>query len=205
MSLETIDYDINVFNPQSREADKGLAVKFYMEPIKNDVKSLEEGRPIYDDTEMVEIRVRGDRNNIVQRPARDDDRRRFPDAYKYFKTGVEGGSQGTPLKEWPVMSRSMVEELKYFGFYTVEQLSKADDGVCSKLPGLTTLREKAKIYLEHAAGGSPLERVQNENAELKSQMEAMQRQMTELNAMITTAKAESAAPAGAKATAKAKE
>lgn len=202
MSLDTIDYDINVFNAQSREADKGLAVRFYQEPIKDDVKSLQEGRPIFADTEMVEIRVRGDRNNIVQRPARDDDRRRFSDAYKFFKSGVDGAQQGTPLSEWPIMSRSMTEELKYFGFYTVEQLSNADDGACARMPGLTTMREKAKIYLEAAAGGSPIERVTKENQDLKDRMAAMERQLSELNAIATTAKAEAA---GKAATAKVKD
>ncbi|TXH12210.1 MAG: hypothetical protein E6R03_13335, partial [Hyphomicrobiaceae bacterium] len=104
MSLDTIDYDISVFNANAREADKALAVRFYMEPLKDDQKSITEGRPIYADTEMIEIRVRGDRNNIVQRPARPDDQKRFPAAFKAFKDGVDGQATGTPLREWPVMS-----------------------------------------------------------------------------------------------------
>lgn len=184
MSLDTIDYDISVFNASAREADKSLAVRFYMEPLKDDQKSIEEGRPIYVDTEMVEIRVRGDRNNVVQRPARPDDQKRFPAAYKAFKDGVDGQAAGTPLREWPVMSRSAVEELKYFGFYTVEQLAAADDAACARMNGLSTFRAKAKIFLEHAAGGSPAERLLKENQDMKNQLEAMQRQMVELNALV---------------------
>jgi hypothetical protein len=178
--LAEIDYDTNIFNPGSRDADKNLAVRFYTAPMQNEAKTLEAGRPIFDDTEMVEIRVRGDRNNVVQRPTREDDRRRFRDAYNEFKSGAAKLDSGTPLAQWPIMSQSMVEELRYFGFYTVEQLSKADDSACSKMNGLATMKAKALIYLEHAAGGSPIEKLQEDNVALKNRLEVADRNCAEL-------------------------
>lgn len=197
--LAEIDYDTNIFNPGARDADKNLAVRFYMAPMQSEVKTIEAGRPIFDDTEMIEIRVRGDRNNVVQRPTREDDRRRFREAYAQFKDGATKMESGTPLAQWPIMSQSMVEELRYFGFFTVEQLSKADDSACGKMNGLATLKAKALIFLEHAAGGSPIEKLQEDNGALKNRLEVADRNCAELAAQLEklTAKFEAlAAKAG---------
>lgn len=171
MSLEEIDYDVNAFNPASREADKNLAVKFYVQPLKDDFKSVEQGRPIFADTEMVEIRVRGDRNNVIHRPAREDDRKRFREAYNAFKENRATIGEGTPLSEWPIMTGSMVEELKYFGFHTVEQLAKADDAACGRMAGLQTYKQKANIFLEFSKSTAPLEQLSARTKELESQLE----------------------------------
>lgn len=169
--LEEADFDVNVFGANSRDADKNLAVKFYAEPTKDEQRSIEEGRPIFTDTEMIEIRVRGDRNNIVQRIARDDDRRRFRDAYLAFKDNKEQEQTGTPLKEWPLITKSLVEELKYFSFFTVEQLAEASDSVCSKMAGLQTYKQKAKLWLEHAKGAAPLEKQAEQIKQLEAALE----------------------------------
>lgn len=184
MPIEEADFDVNLFAPGAREADKNLVVKFYLEALKDEAKSVEEGRPIFSDVEMVEIRVRGDRNNIVVRQARDDDRRRFRDAYVAFKDNKEIELTGTPLKEWPLISKSLVEELKYFGFYTVEQLSMASDSVCSKMAGLQTFKQKAILWLEMSKGGAPLEQQAAEIADLKVKLEVAEQNNAALQARL---------------------
>jgi len=195
-----LDFDDAQFvNPQAAQQDANLAVRFYTAPIQNQAKSVDEGRPIFDDTEMVEIRVRGDRNNIVQRPVREDDKRRFRDAYKSYTEGSAQLASGTPLAQWPIMSDSMVEELKYLGFYTVEQVSTASDAVCGKVPGLLTMKQKASAFLELAKGTAPLEKLQEELKETKSTNEALQAQIVELGRRLAAqeakAPAQEAAPA----------
>lgn len=182
--LETLDYDHNVFNQASREADKSLAVRLYKAPIRNEEKSVQEGRPIFDDTLMIEIRVRGDRNNVVQRPVRPEDKVRFREAFLGFERGEQQGGSGTPLAQWPLMSASQVEELKYLGFHTVENIADAHDGVLGKFPGLRSLQEKAKLFLEHAKGGAPMERLLKENTDLKSQVDVQQRTIQDLSSKM---------------------
>lgn len=193
-----LDFDDSQFvNPQAAQQDANLAVRFYTAPIQNQAKSVEQGRPIYDDTEMVEIRVRGDRNNIVQRPVREEDKRRFREAYKVYTEGSSALSSGTPLSQWPIMSDSMVEELKYLGFYTVEQVSNASDTVCGKVPGLLTMKQKAAAFLELAKGAAPLERLQTELDEAKSINETLQAQIAELGRRLAAQEAKTTAPAAA--------
>ncbi len=167
--MDTLDYDHEIFNSQQAEADKNLAVRFFSMPLRNETKSVEAGRPIYDDTQMIEIRVRGDRNNIVQRPVRDGDERRFRGAFEAHKRGTEALGSGTPLGEWPAMGAAMIEEMKYLGFTTVEQIAEANDGVCAKVPGLTHFKNKAKIFMEYAKGAAPIEQLSERVKELESQ------------------------------------
>lgn len=201
--MDGLDFDDSQFvNPQTAQQDANLAVRFYTAPIQNQAKSVDEGRPIFDDTEMVEIRVRGDRNNIVQRPVREEDKRRFRDAYKAYTEGSAQLASGTPLAQWPIMSDSMVEELKYMGFYTVEQVSTASDSVCGKVPGLTSMKQKAAAFLELAKGAAPLEKLQEELNATKSTNEALQAQIVELGRRLAEQEKQAAAPAAPAAPAK---
>lgn len=182
--LETLDYDHNVFNSAAREADKSLAVRLFRAPVRNEEKSVQEGRPIFDYTVMIEIRVRGDRNNVVQRPLRPEDKVRFREAVRAFEQGDQAGNSGTPLSQWPLMTAAQVEELKYLGFHTVENIAEAHEGVLGKFPGLRSMQEKAKLFLEHAKGGAPMERLLKENTELKSQVEVQQRTIQDLSSKM---------------------
>ena len=182
--METLDYDFQVFDQRSREADKNLAVRFFTMPVRDEDASAKEGRPIFKDVVHAEIRVRGDRNNIVHTPVDEGVKRRFPDAWRAYQQGEELVNQGTPLAEWPSMSKSMVEELKYFGFYTVEHVANARDDVISKFPGLRSIQNKAKAFLELAAGNAPLERMQSELEKRDSTIAAQENQIKDLAARL---------------------
>lgn len=181
MALEELDYDYNLHNPAAQAADAALLVKFYMSPLKDEEKSLEEGRPIFKDTEMVEIRVRGDRNNVVMRPVFDEDRRRFRRIYNDWKEGKSQEATGTPLGEWPVVSASFVEEMKYLGFRTVEDIANASESAKSKVPGLTSISEKAKRYIEFAKDQAPIAASAQEIEDLKSQVSAKDAQLADMS------------------------
>lgn len=179
MSLQELDHDYAVHDARQEESDKSLAVRFHLMPMKNEEASVEAGRPIYKDVEFIDIRVRGDRNNLVSRPVRDDDRARFRSVYQNFVNGNREVVTGTPLSQWPMMSASQVEELKYFGFSTVEELAKAGDNVVAKMMGLQGLKNKAIAYLELAAGGAPLEKMQAQLTDLANKLETAERTAAE--------------------------
>lgn len=195
---ELADIDTAFYDQRRGDADKSLAVKFYLEPIQNEAKTLEEGRPIFEDQEMVELRVRGDRNNIVIRPVRPDDKKRFRNAYMAFKDEDQKLRSGTPLSQWPLMSRSFVEELKFLGFYTVEDVAEASELSLSKVNGLRNFQEKAKSFLEYASGGSPVTKLEARLDELQSSLEAALQQNKRLNEELAKTQKDSPAPATAR-------
>lgn len=169
--------------------DKRLHVRFHMHPRKDEDRSTKEGRPIFADTEYVEITVPGDKGNQIDRPARDDDRQRFPRQYAAFKSGKGETHNGTPLSEWPQVTRSQVEELAYFRVKTVEQLAELSDGNARNVGPILALRQKAKDFLEKAKGGAVESRLRAELDERDSKLAAMQAQ---IDALIADKKA----PAG---------
>ncbi len=179
--MDTLDYDHNVFNQQNAEADKSLAVRFFVLPVRDEMESAKEGRPIFKDVVHVEVRVRGARNEVVHKPVDELVKRRFRDAWRAYEQGEELTGQGTPLSEWPSMSKSQVEELKYFGFFTVEHLAGARDDVLNKFPGLRTLRDRARNFMELAKGNAPLEKIQGELDSTKSDLAAAQEQLKDMS------------------------
>jgi hypothetical protein len=188
MSRETIDFD-----PQAQFTDAGdkqMFAQFYMHFIPDVLKTEEENRPIYKDTVFVRIFAPGDRNNIVDRPIRDTDQFRFPAQWARFKAGEDQRASGTPLEIWPVVTKGMAEELKFFGFHTVEQLANASDEVCSKKMGLVDLKNKANLYLKVAAGDTkPIAEMSREMTELKAQIETLTANLADAVSRIPKAKA----------------
>ena len=161
-----------LYETDSRFAmDSKLYVQFYSRPIINGAESDAAGRPIFHDCDCVRIMVPGDKLSIVDRLASDDDKRRFADHFAKYTAGQQTQLIGTPLEQVPWMSRSKVEEYKYFGIHSVEQLAEASDSVGQKFPGFYSDRDKAKAFIEAASGHNA--RI----AELEKKLEEMQAKM----------------------------
>ncbi len=168
----------------NRGDTEGLVVRFEMFPQRNEAKSKAEGRPVFDEVEFIEIRVPGDKTLTVHRPVRGDDKARFAAAYRNWKaTGVSDGAfSGTPLKEWPQVSRSQCEELSFFGVKTVEQLANVSDGNLRNIGPLLALREKARDYIAAAKQGAPVAQMRDELAARDSEIALLKEQMKQVMA-----------------------
>lgn len=184
--METADYDVQDFN-ERYAADKSVYAKFYTMPVKDEHASANEGRPIFYDREYIEIRAAGNQNNIVQRPAMEQDRQRFSRQYAAFQKGAEEQVIGTPLTEVTWLTRSQVEELAYVRIRTLEHLSSVSDEICGRMPGLQDLKRKAAQILDAAEAVAPITALQEENEGLKAQVDALSRQVKELTAAIKKA------------------
>jgi hypothetical protein len=159
--------------------------RFYMRPVHNAWRSKQEGRPIFDEVEYVEIIIPGQRSTVDER-VKDEHKRNWAARYKAFKDGLEVAQDGTPLEEWPGVTRSQVEELKFFHVRTVETLAALDDGGLQRaVPmGGHALRAAAKRYLEQAADRAPAERLAAENDQLRGKMATMEEKMATMEATI---------------------
>ena len=189
MAHEELDYDYKDHTAQA--ADANLAVKFYIDAIEDEAASVEAGRPKFLDMEMIEIRVRGQKDNIVQRPSRPDGRKRFRSAYQAFKDDAAEVHNGTPVKEWPPVTKSSVLELRHMGFHTVEQLAEASDEVCSKMAGLQMFKQKAKAYIELSSGTAVIGQMQQKLAAEVNEKEVLQRNLAGALARIEALEAAS--------------
>src|ERR1035437_7478036 len=119
-------------NPEfagARNPDSLLHVRFYERALPNNFRSVEEGRPIYDNITFIEIHTPGNQLNIIDRPKRQEDELRFRPQWQFFKDAHsdDPAKQGTPLSQWPLVDIAKAEMLKALKFFTVEQVAFASD------------------------------------------------------------------------------
>ena len=181
--IETADFDHTHF--EDRQAgDRSVHARFYMKPVQDEKLSAENGRPMFKDVEYIEIRAPGNQNNIVNRPVRQMDRERFARQYHLFQAGHADQITGTRLTEVSWITRSLAEELAYLRVLTVEDLAELNDSVCVSTPGLHDLKRRAKLYLEQAQAQAPFSALEQENKEMREQMEAMKAALAEQTAAL---------------------
>ena len=189
MALAEADYSMTdgaMQAPNSRFfADETLLVKFYMKPTHDNAESKEAGRPIFKDVVWVSIVVPGNKTTTVERVARDADKKRFAKHFEAFEQhGTEEFVSGTPLDAWPVLSSSQVREMAFFNVRTVEQLANMPDSEAQKFMGIAMLRTKAKLFLEAAEGGAPMEALQDAMEQKDNELNALREAMQEQAQMI---------------------
>jgi hypothetical protein len=104
--------------------DSKQVVMFYMKPVRNPSKSVETGRPYFEDKIFVRIHPPGERLNIVEREASDVDKRRFPMQWAQFRENAPQVSDGTPIDMLFVDKPSIAAALKASGVHTIEQCAE---------------------------------------------------------------------------------
>lgn len=185
MYLQNANYMPPTPNPDdyslrgTAEADKSLLVKFFIKPRQDMEKTQTEGRPVFKDVEYIDIKIPGNRNAGACRPATEADKNRFPDHYRRFKERVSDADLvvGTPLAEWPLITRSLAEELSFFHVKTVEQLAGMADAQAARFMGLMPIKQRAIKWLENVAKEKPM-------WEMDQKIRAQQQQIEELQTSL---------------------
>jgi len=180
----TAEFDMEDFE-DPRKSDPKAFVRFHLLPKKNEIKSAEAGRPIFEDVEYVEIIVPGNETNRPVLKVTDIERQRFSQQYRRWKeSGVSDYNEGTPLTEVPWLTRSQVEELAFARIKTLEQLAAVSDTVCQRMMGLTELRRKALDAMARAEAAAPFTQIQAQLDALAAQNAALQGVVDEQAAKI---------------------
>ena len=179
--------------------DSFLHAEFYWhEPLdrnKTEEASEKEGKLVRvkgPKTVYIRIMKPGDQTSILETPAREDHKRRFPEKWLYFQM-TEGlientaNQAGWKVENWDELTPDEIHKLKFNRFYTVEQIANASDGQVQGLGmGGLALRQRAQTALnaKNSAAGKEKDA---ELAELKKTVE-------ELKALLTTKPAEPQPP-----------
>jgi len=164
-------------------SDANALVEFRMEPILQGHETEVQGRPIYKDVPFINLRFAGANQTVWDRPATEADKQRFKAQWEAFQRGEEQVTSGTPLKMWPLLSRSQVAELAAFGITTVDQLASiGDNGLEALGLGGRTLRDQAQAWLRQAQDGAEVMRLQGDNQRLRDDLDALKKQFAEFSA-----------------------
>ena len=187
MGIATDDANQNFAG--ARDPDAALFVQFYMKPVQNQFRTMEESRPIFEDRLHIRIEIPGNRNSIIDTFATEEHKRRFFRQWAYFekKHAADAPEMGTPLSQWSLLRPSQVEELKALGFRTVEQAAEASDDNINRIgmaAGIApfTFRDRARVYLRAAAGNADVQKREDENKALRESLDAEKRAREESDA-----------------------
>jgi len=157
-------------------ADSRLAVTFYKRSVKQEDESIAAGRPIFKEFDFVRICVPGDNLTEIDTYAQESHKARFPRQWAHYQNQVAGQEQiiGTPLDQWPLVSRSQADELKGIKFRTVEDVANCSDQQLQRIgmiAGMSphSFREKAKAFLNLASESAEVSAREQEIAQLKAE------------------------------------
>ena len=163
------------------DLEASVFVEFYTDALELKYRSEEEGRPIFEDRAFVRLLIPGDTTNQIERVATDADKHKYPKAWARYVAGEKSAEYGTPLEQWPQITRAQMKEAKYFEIHTVENMAGLSDSHLSRLGmGFMDLRNKAKAYLDAAAGTAIATKDAAEKARMQSEIDDLKAQIAEL-------------------------
>ena len=159
-------------------ADSRLQVRFYKRAVQQEQETLQAGRPIYKEFDFVHICVAGDNLTEIDTYALESHKRRFPLQWAAYQNRVGADEEnvvGTPVSEWPVVSKSQAEELRALKFKTVESIANASDQQLQRLgmaAGMSpyAFRDKAKAFLNLATNAAETDKREAEIQALKEEL-----------------------------------
>ena len=187
-------------------SDSRLAVQFYKKSVKQEDASNEAGRPIFKEFDFVRIMIPGDNLTEIDTYAQESHKQRFPRQWAHYQNQVANHQDivGTPLDQWPQVTRSQAEELRGLKFHTVESIAECSDQQLQRIgmvAGMSphNFRLKAKAFLnlandsaEVAQREAEMQALKAENAKVKleadEKLAKMQEQMDALMAMVAEKK-----------------
>lgn len=178
-------------------ADANLVVKFYVEAMKDMPASMREGRAVFKEAELCEIRLPGDPRTVVVVPAHDrvlnngkdpetgqflSYAERFKRQYEAFKDKRQMMQEGTPLVLLPGIDTAKVAEFAALNVHTIETLASLDGAKLQKL-GMHAgdWKNRAMAFIDKTKGAAIAESFAAENASLKGEIEALKAQMSALS------------------------
>jgi hypothetical protein len=184
-----------------QNANSRLVVFFHKKAKKNNFRSEQEGRPIFDDVIYIKKMVPGDSLSIIDRPMYESDKNEFPLQWAHFQNRQSDDQMisGTPLIEWPILTTAQAEELRGLKFYTVENIANSSDSQLQRIGMLAGMsphafRDKAKLFInkakdiaEESKREEELANLREENAKIKQETDAKLAQMQEQMANILAA------------------
>ena len=159
-------------------ADNRLQVRFYKRPVQQENETQEAGRPIFKEFDFVHICVAGDTLTEIDTYVLNSHKQRFPQQWANYQNRVGANDDqiiGTPVSEWPLVSKSQAEELRAMKFHTVESIAGASDQQLQRMgmaAGMSpyAFRDKAKAFLNLATTAAETDKRESEINALKQEL-----------------------------------
>lgn len=177
-------------------------IKFDKVAVEDRNATIEQGRRITNDVDMVYIKQIGEKDE-TERDAKEwieqlrlkssgaDGRGATipPEWYEFanksyenWKKGYEAPRTGTPVREWPILTPAQIQNLHSMNTYTIEEISNwSENAMVMYGMGGRDLHAKARLWLESGdAKAEQIAAMKVENTALKEQLATLAAQVKEL-------------------------
>jgi hypothetical protein len=159
-------------------------VTFKTIAVPNEAKSRKEGRPVFDDLDVCEIRFAANKMTAAVFPAHDPEpnatRERgeivtyamlYNEQFRKFKAQEAQDVAGTPLSELTFLTEAKRRELRALNIHTAEALAALDGPPLKQLGmGGREWKNQAQAYIDAAAGSADVTAMAAQIAELQRQL-----------------------------------
>jgi cell division protein FtsB len=161
------DFDFAVFNSYLNNRETNVFARFHDVMVKTG-EFNKNGMPEFKSVVYVEIKVK-DSRDVVDRPAREDDIRRFPREYQFYEVKKDKVKSGTPLNQFAFLSPIQIESCNVKGIFTVEDLASLDEERARNI-GLLDEVAFAKKFLEMSKNNNAIAKYEAEIKKLKAEI-----------------------------------
>lgn len=182
MDPSDLDWDNVVdYRPQRSQ----VRARFYREVEYDEKRSLLEGVPRYNGVDKVEIINPETPNTVRRAKVTEDHKRKFKKQWQRYSQERDISDEGTPIEVMVWLGYERIAELKHVGINTVEKLAELPADFARRFgPGMVRAVSQAKHILEGPGG----------------EVEALRKQVAELETEVTALKSKLMNPAPQRAT-----
>jgi hypothetical protein len=157
---------------------------FYNKSVHNPKKSQEHGRPVFDDHIYVRVAPPGERLNVVDRPATQQDKRIWPMQWAAFEQNKDQTPEGTPVDLMYPDKPAVAATLRANGVHTVEQCAELSANAIESIGmGAQGWVNYAQKYVAQASKGVAI-------GQFRKEMEAKDGEIRVLNQQLEMLKQE---------------
>jgi len=165
--------------------DDKLIVGFYKKSVLNAARSRDEGKPVYEGRDFVKIQHPGETLNVVDRPAHDGDKQRWPQKWDQYMRGVTQIPDGVPLNQLFPDKPQIIDMMRGYNIHTVEQLSNLSGEAISTVGmGCQEWVNAAQRYMERVEKGINHHQFEKEISKRDVQIQTLNRQISELTSLV---------------------
>ena len=163
---------------------------FYNKSVHNVKKSQAEGRPVFDDQIYVRVAPPGERLNIVDRPATNQDRMRWPVQWASFQQNREQTPEGTPIELLYPDKPAVAATLRANGVPTIELCAELSANAIENVGmGAQSWVNHAQKYVAFANKGVALTQFRKELEERDGQIRVQAQQIEMLKQEVASLRA----------------
>jgi len=151
---------------------------FYWKSVRDDAKSASENKPIFRDIPYLRLHPPGERLNIIDRPANEDDKHRFPRQWNQFVSRQSQVPEGTPVDLLYPNHPAYADMLRAHGIYTVQQLAKISAHAIDNIGmGAQEAVNKAQRFISESGETAALNKLRKQLDDKDAEVATMRRQL----------------------------